>query len=102
MIQSLRGGQRTAYRVIRIVGGVPHLMTSVPSRPITTRSRVRAAVDRRFTRARVDAARAAEADLAALLRDEADAHAVIGALVAPIERTMQPASRRVRIRGVGR
>ncbi len=62
------------------------------------RRRIQAVVDRQFNRARIDAARA-EAELAARIRDEVDADAVVGALVASTERTLQPAASGVWIRG---
>jgi hypothetical protein len=65
------------------------------------RRRIQSAVDRRFNRARVDAAHA-EAALAALIRDEVDTRAVAGALVTSIERTLQPVSSGIWIRGSAR
>ena len=62
------------------------------------RRRIQSVVDRRFNRARVDAARA-EAELASLIRDVVDADAVVGALVTSTERTLQPAASGVWIRG---
>jgi hypothetical protein len=65
------------------------------------RRRIQTVVDRQFNRARIDAARA-EAELASRIRDEVEADAVVGALVASTAHTVQPVSSGVWIRGAVR
>ncbi len=62
------------------------------------RRRIQAVVDRRFNRAHVDAV-LAEQEMASLIRDQVDTSAVVRVLVAETERTVQPASAGIWIRG---
>jgi hypothetical protein len=75
------------------------LAVAVAFRPL--RGTMQTVVDRRFNRARVDAART-EAELAWRIRTEVDGAAVAGALVAATERTVQPSASGVWIRGAAR
>ncbi len=70
-----------------LVVAVSTLLVAAAFRPVA--SRVRAVVDRRFNRASVDAAHAAEA-FRARLRDEVDLDTVLGDLRATVHRTLAP------------
>ena len=70
-----------------LVVAVSTLLVAAAFRPVA--SRVRAVVDRRFNRASVDAAHAAEA-FRARLRDEVDLDTVLGDLRATVQRTLAP------------
>jgi hypothetical protein len=62
------------------------------------RTRIQRAVDQRFNRTRLSAEGTVRA-LMSTIRDEVDGAAIVGSLVGSIERTLQPASTSVWIRG---